>query len=266
VGATVNLASLPRHTGNAQEFLRSRSWQYLREGERAVLAFWEERRTPIVLGGYSTGALLALVIAARHPDKVAALVLASPSLRLSRTEQQLVGYTVSSAYYVVLPLALMASLLGVAYQHHRKRWARGRVAIGALGSIAVFTTATLGLRALTVPLSHGGPITRGGEEVLPPQFARASLLGGSTLVPLQLAARWRLRRLRLPVCLVFGEEDQVVDVRFGTMRAARNTMAELHVVPRAPHRVVSVAECHDKVCAFVERAFARQAAVGQPLD
>ena len=258
----MKLASLPRHTGDTREFLRSRAWQYLREGERKVLEFWQEGGTPIVLGGYSTGALLALLIAARHPDKVAGLVLVSPALRLSRTEQQVVGYTVSSAYYVGLPLGLMASLLTVAYRHRRQRWPRGRVVIGALGSVAVFATAALGLRSLTVPLTHGGPVTRDGEEVLPPQFAKASLVSGSSLVPLQLAARWRLRRLRLPVCLVFGEEDQVVDVRFGTMRASRNTMAELHVVPRAPHRVVGIAECHDHVCAFVERVFALPAALG----
>jgi pimeloyl-ACP methyl ester carboxylesterase len=89
--------------------------------------------------------------------------------------------------------------------------------------------------------------------VLPPHFTRASLLSGSTLIPVQLVARWQLRRLSLPVCFVFGEDDTVVDVRFGTMRARATRNAELHVVPKAPHRVVTVDECHRIVCEFVGR-------------
>jgi hypothetical protein len=44
-----------------------------------------------------------------------------------------------------------------------------------------------------------------------------------------------------------------VDVRFATLRAAENRNTELHVIPRAPHRVVSHADCYTIVCEFVGR-------------
>lgn len=252
-GATVLVAGIARHTGDAREFLRSRSWHFLNEAERRFLSFWQEGGHPVLLGGYSTGALLALLIAARHPDKVTALVLASPALRLARAEKQVVGYAVGSFYYIALPAALLGSLLALAWGRHRGRRSSKSALVGALGSVAVVATAAAGVRSLTVPLETSLPLTRDGQQVLPPHFTRASLVTGSTLVPLQLVARWRLRRLTLPVCLVFGEEDEVVDVRFATLQAAASRRTELHVVPKAPHRVVTVGECHSIVCDFVAR-------------
>ena len=251
--ATVLLLSLAGHTGDRRAFERSRSWHYIGEAEERFIRFWQERGTPVHLGGYSTGALIALLVAARHPEKVAGLVLTSPALRLSRTDKQLVGFAAGSLYYVALPAALLGSLLALAWKSRTQGWGARRRTLGALGAMAVWASATAGLRGLTVPLDEGGPLLRDGEEVLPPHFTRASLLSGSTLVPVQLAARWQLRRLSLPVCLIFGEDDTVVDVRFGTMRARASRHAELHVVPKAPHRVVTVDECHRIVCEFVRR-------------
>ena len=262
---TVLVCSLARHTGNERAFHRSRSWHYFRDAERRFLEFWGEQGRPIHLGGYSTGALVALVVASRHPSKVAGLVMMSPALRVSKTANQLVGYAFGSIYYVALPAGLLASALVIAWHARRRGWTRQRRWFGELGSLAVFATAALGLRNMTVPLSDGGPMTRDGEEVLPPHFARAALASGSTLVPLQLVARWRLGRLSLPVCLVFGELDQVVDVRFGTLQAARHHHAELHIVPRAPHRVVGEAECHAIVADFVTRT-RRDAVALRPAD
>lgn len=251
--ATVLLVALAGHRGDRRAFERSRAWHYVIEAEQTFLQFWEEHRAPVHLGGYSTGALVSLLIAARHPEKVAGLVLMSPALRLSRTDKQAVGYAAGSLYYVALPAALLGSLLVLAWHGRTRGWALRRRALGVLGSVAIWATATAGLRGLTVPLDTGGPLIRHGEEVLPPHFTRASLLSGSTLLPVQLFARWQLRRLSLPVCLVFGEDDQVVDVRFGTMRARASRNAELHVVPKAPHRVVTIDECHRIVCDFVDR-------------
>jgi carboxylesterase len=80
---TVLVCSLARHTGNERAFHRSRSWHYFRDAERRFLEFWGEQGRPIHLGGYSTGALVALVVASRHPSKVAGLVMMSPALRVS---------------------------------------------------------------------------------------------------------------------------------------------------------------------------------------
>ncbi len=252
-GSTVLLAALPRHDGDERVFRGSRSWHYVTEAERRFLPFWEERRDPIVLGGYSTGALVALLLAARHPDKVRGLILVSPALRLARTEKQLVGYTVSSAYYVVMPLAMVGTVLALAWHGRRRNWARTRTLLRSAGSVALFAAAAAGLRGLTVPLTIGSTVARHGEEVLPPHFTRASLLAGSTIAPLQLLARWRLHQLSMPVCFVFGELDTVVDVRYGTLHAAAHHRAELHVIAGAPHRVAGHEDCHAAVCDFTER-------------
>jgi len=252
-GATVVLSALPRHEGDESVFLRSRGWHYVREAERRFLRVWQAAQTPVHLGGYSTGALLALLLAARHPSKVAGLILISPALRLAGGDKALVAYTVGSTYYLGLPLAMLGSVAAVAWHTRRGSWGRSRALLSIAGSVAVVGAAALGLRALTVPLPPGEPLRRDGADVLAPHFRRASLVGGSTLLPLQLVARWRLRRLSLPVCLVFGERDAVVDVRFGTLRAAENRFAELHVVPGAPHRVSTFPTCHDIVSDFVLR-------------
>jgi hypothetical protein len=60
---------------------------------------------------------------------------------------------------------------------------------------------------------------------------------------------------------VFGELDQVVDVRFGTLQASQHAHAEFHVVPRASHRVVTERQCHAIVADFVERTARRAVTV-----
>jgi pimeloyl-ACP methyl ester carboxylesterase len=257
LGSTVLLAALARHGGDERAFRGSRSWHYVTEAERRFLSYWAETQSPVVLGGYSTGALVGLLIAAKHPDKVCGLVLVSPALRLSQTEKQLVGYTVTSTYYLALPVALVGTVLALSWHGRRRNWARTRTLLRTAGSTALFAAAAAGLRALTVPLAIGATVTREGEEVLPPHFTRASLLAGATIAPLQLVARWRLQQLSMPVCVVFGELDTVVDVRYGTLRAAKHRSSELHVVPGAAHRVAGHEECQAIVCEFVERLFGR---------
>lgn len=255
--ATVRLVALAGHTGTLGTFLESRSWQYLREAEERFLRFWSETGTRVHLGGYSTGALVALLIAARHPEKVAALVLVSPALRLASRGKQVIGYTIGSAYYLLLPVVGLGAVLSLLWRRRRHGRTSPRDLTALAGTAVVVVGAALGLRSLTIATRDGGPILRNGEEVLPPHFARASLVGGSSLVPLQLAARWSLERLSLPVCIVFGEADETVDVRFGTLRAARRADTELHVVPGAPHRVVTFEECLSTVRDFVARTRSR---------
>lgn len=265
-GATVVVAGLSHHDGDTPGFYASRAWHYLDAAERRFDAFGAEDEGPVVIGGYSTGALIALLILARHPGRISGLVLVSPVLRLSDSDRQLVGYTVVSAYYGLLPAALLGSVAALAWIARTRKWPRHRSALAAMGSVAVIASAAAGLRGLTVPLSPGGTVMRDGEEVMPPHFTRASLLTGSTLVPLQLAARWRLSQVERPVCFVFGERDETVDVRFGTLRAAEMPGAEIHVVPGAPHRVATYARCHEVVADFVARALTGGAPRGRPID
>lgn len=255
-GATVVVASLAHHGGSTPEFYASRSWHYLEAAERRFGAFVDEGVGPIVVGGYSTGALVALLLTARAPARVSGLVLVSPVLRLSSSERQLAAYTVMSTYYALLPAAMLGTVAALAWYSRARKWKAHRSALAVMGSVAMFASAAVGLRGLTVPLAPGGPLVRDGDEVVPAHFTRASLITGSTLVPLQLAARWRLKQIERPVCFVFGERDTTVDVRFGTLRAAETPGAELHVVPGAPHRVATDARCHPIVASFVARALA----------
>lgn len=255
-GATVVVTALSHHGGDAPDFYASRSWHYLEAAERRFAAFAAVADGPIVIGGYSTGALVALLLQARAPARVSGLVLVSPVLRLSSTERQAVAYTVVSTYYALLPAAMIGSVAALAWLARKKQWPAHRSALAVMGSVALCASAAAGLRGLTVPLSPGGPLWREGEEVVPAHFTRASLITGSTLVPLQLAARWRLARIERPVCFVFGERDTTVDVRFGVLRAAETPGAELYVVPGAPHRVATDERCHEVVASFVARTVA----------
>jgi len=255
-GASVTITSLAHHDGNTDHFYGSRAWHYLEAAEARFRAFVADDDQPVVIGGYSTGALIALLIQARFPGRVAGILLVSPVLRLADSTRQFVGYTVISTYYALLPAAMIGSVATLAWFARKKKWRVDRSALAAMGSVAVIASAAVGLRGLTVPLSPGGSVVREGESVMPAHFTRASLVTGSTLVPLQLAARWRLTRTERPVCFVFGERDETVDVRFGTLRAAETPSAELHVVPGAPHRVATDERCHAIVARFVAKVLA----------
>ncbi|MCC7177608.1 MAG: alpha/beta hydrolase [Acidobacteria bacterium] len=253
-GLTVHAATLGGHTGDQALFERSRTWHFYAHARHIRQRLEEDFDGPIVLGGYSTGALVALLLAAWQPARVAGLVLISPVLRTARRSTQLVGYSVGSLYYLGLPLAAAAATLGLAVTLRRQGWRRRGLLLRTLGTAAVLATATAGLRSITVPLRTGGPMVVDGEEVVPPHFTRASLLTGSTLVPLQLAARRQLPALAMPTCLVFGGADDVVDVGYGVRLARRLPSAEVHVVAGAPHRVVTTPECLDVVGRFVRQA------------
>lgn len=255
-GLSVFVSALGRHTGNEALFYASRTWHYYTDAVRFLRRVTAAGDGPLLLGGYSTGALVALLLAARYPREVAGLVLVSPVLRTSRTATQLVGYSFGSLYYLGLPVAAAATALATVSAARRQGWSDRLLLFRTMGTIAVLAGTALGLRRVTVPLRAGGPMLLEGEEVLPAHFRRASLVTGSTLVPLQVAARHRLPDLDVPTCVVFGGEDDVVDVNFGVGLAARIPRAEVHVVPGAPHRVVTTAECLDIVAAFTRGVLA----------
>jgi pimeloyl-ACP methyl ester carboxylesterase len=260
LGLSVHASALGRHTGDQDLFEVSRTWHYYADALRCLRREAAASPGPLLLGGYSTGALVALLLAVRHPEHVAGLVLVSPVLRTARAATQVVGYSFGSLYYLGLPLAAAGATLGLVATLRRHGWRHQGWLTRALGTAAVLGTVTVGLRSITVPLRTSGPMVVDGEEVLPAHFTRASLLTGSTLVPLQLAARARLDGLRVPSCFVFGGADDVVDVAFGVGLARRVAGAEVHVVPGAPHRVVATAECASLVTAFTRRVLGAQAA------
>lgn len=264
-GVSVLVSALGRHTGDVDLFHRSRTWHYFADATRLLRRFTADDQTPILLGGYSTGALVALLLAARHPGKVAGLVLVSPVLRTARTATQLVGYSFGSLYYLGLPLAAVGATAALVVSARRMGWRQRRNLWRSLGTAAIFGTSAMALRSITVPLRGGGPMEVAGEMVVPAHFDRASLLTGSTLVPLQVFARRGLADVTVPTLVLFGSEDDVVDVRFGAALAGRVRHAEVRVIPGAPHRACAVPECLDAVEEFARRVLSAGATAG-PLE
>ncbi len=81
-GYTVHCPMLAGH-GGSEDDLRHTTWQdWYQSAERAL----DELRAEcdvVIVGGLSTGALLSLMLAARHPEKVQATALFAPTLWLN---------------------------------------------------------------------------------------------------------------------------------------------------------------------------------------
>jgi pimeloyl-ACP methyl ester carboxylesterase len=253
--ATVLMRGLPRHDGDKRSFYRSRSWHYWREAEEPFLRYWKEKETPLALIGYSTGANVAITIAARHPSKVAGIILLSPYLRSRSAATRALSYGVAGLYYIALPLGALGGLAYIYYRQHRKSWSRRRTLTLAAGSLLGIAAAAKIMDSTTVSIGEAPTLMRNGEEVRAPHFKRVSLVGGSTLVPFQLLTRWINRHTIVPVTYVFGENDSVVDVENGVMIARQNPKAELFVLSKAQHRVVTEPRVYDIVCTAILRCF-----------
>lgn len=81
-GYTVHCPQLAGHC-NGEQALEASCWQDWLNSAEEGLKVLEARCEKVIVGGLSTGAVLALMLAARHPDKVAALALYSPTLWLN---------------------------------------------------------------------------------------------------------------------------------------------------------------------------------------
>lgn len=81
-GYTVHVPQLAGHCGS-EEDLRNSTWQdWLQSAETALLEL-SQQCDRVIVGGLSTGAVLALILAAKHPQTVSALTLYSPTLWLN---------------------------------------------------------------------------------------------------------------------------------------------------------------------------------------
>jgi pimeloyl-ACP methyl ester carboxylesterase len=142
-----------------------------------------------VVLGHSFGAVVALELALNHPDAVSGLVLLS-------------GY-----YYPTLRADVLPALPG---------------AIPLIGGVMRYTVSPLLGAALLPSLFQGmfaplrvpGRFARGfpgGLSVRPGQL-RAESQDGVTMVPAAAAMRRRYRELDMPVMIMAGSKDRVVDV------------------------------------------------------
>ena len=81
-GYTVHCPQLAGHGGGVDDLKASRWQDWYASGEDGLRELHKSCDT-IVTGGLSTGALLGLMLAARHPDKIKGLTLFAPTLWLN---------------------------------------------------------------------------------------------------------------------------------------------------------------------------------------
>jgi pimeloyl-ACP methyl ester carboxylesterase len=170
---------------------------------------------PAVVLGHSWGASVAVALGLRHPGSVRALVLAS-------------------GYYYPSPRLDAAALSGPA--------------IPVLGDILRYTLAPLLGRALwpwlmrkifgpaRVPESFAEGFPRG--LALRPSQLRASAAESALMVPAAMAGRGRYSALEMPVVIVAGSEDRLIDAGEQSGRLHREIgHSAFYRVARAGHMV-----------------------------
>lgn len=81
-GYTVHCPELAGHGGTEADLMAT-SWHDWYESAKQGLDKLAETCETVIVGGLSTGAVLSLMLAARHPEKVSAITLYSPTLWLS---------------------------------------------------------------------------------------------------------------------------------------------------------------------------------------
>jgi len=255
LSATVLMHGLPGHDGDKRSFYRSRSWNYWWEAEGLFLRFWKEQEKPIALVGYSTGANVVLTIAARHPSKVAGIILLSPYLQSRNKAMCALSYGIAGLYYLALPLCAIGGMTYICRKRKRKAWTNRRALGVAAGSLLGLAATAQIMNSATVKLGSAPALMRDGQEVRAPHFERVSVIGGSTLVPFQLVTRWIARKTVVPITYVFGGKDKVVDVEHGVMIARQNPQADLFVLSNAQHRIVVEPHVYDIVCTAILQGF-----------
>lgn len=194
---------------------RDRDWTP--EAQARVIAaalVWLGVERPVVVG-HSWGTLVALALALDHPDAVSGLVLVS-------------GYY----YPVPRPAAALASLPAVPVLGDAMRYTVAPV-LGALLSPGLIAEA---FAPAPVPprFTAGFPV----GLTLGPRHIRASAEDSGFLMPSAVAFEHRYGELRLPVAIVAGAEDRIVDPGLHSVRLHREVAGSmLQVVPGEGHMV-----------------------------
>ncbi|MEQ1719365.1 MAG: alpha/beta fold hydrolase [Hyphomicrobium sp.] len=109
-GYTVHCPQLAGHCGSEAEMKASTWIDWYRSAEEALLELRKECDV-VIAGGLSTGAVLALMLAAKHPDKVQATSLLAPTLWLN-------GWMIPwyARLFKILPTRRLAGLF--TFPHH----------------------------------------------------------------------------------------------------------------------------------------------------
>ena len=184
--------------------------------------------------GHSWGTLVAVALALRHPKVVASLILAS-------------------GYYYPTPRADVLLLSGPA--------------VPVVGDILSHTVSPilgrllwpLVMRKIFGPAEMPAKFQRFPKEMaLRPSQIRASAAETALMVPSAVALRGKYASLRMPVVIIAGEQDRLIDMEAQSARLHREvTPSKLRRVTNAGHMV------HQTATALVMRAIDE---AGQPQE
>jgi pimeloyl-ACP methyl ester carboxylesterase len=179
--------------------------------QRAIVALGV-RRPPVLLG-HSLGAMVALAWALDHPDEVAGLVLLGgyyyPSPRLD----------------ALLMMPVAAPVVGDVLRH---------TVTAVSARLLMGRTARAMFKPQPVPAHFFPTLSR--EMMLRPSQLRANAEDATAMVPQAQALSRNYSQLRMPVTLMVGEQDAVVDRESHTQRLhAQLSGSELLTVPRVGH-------------------------------
>jgi esterase/lipase len=196
----ITVTSLGGHTGWFGDFAKSRAWTWYRDAEKRFLAFQREAGRPVVVSGLSTGSLLAILLAWRHPTKVKALVLDATALRMHRTLNVVSLWFVFVTYYLAFLSPLWSWLLCGQFI-----W--------------------MSLLAIPACLLSWGAVTE--SSLVPPEVKLTEterrrlywdwlpIVATSTLPPLQLFTWMILPWVECPAFVAHGAKDSVIPFTAG---------------------------------------------------
>lgn len=194
---------------------RGRSWSARRQARIIHEALQELAIEQPIVVGHSWGTLVALDLAFDHPQSAAALVLLS-------------GYyfpSVRADVAVALPQAI--PILGDVLNH---------TIAPLLGKLA----APLVFRKIFAPsrvpprFATGFPL----DLALRPSQLHATVRDTSLMIPAAMTTMGRHQMLTLPIAILAGESDEIVNTAAQSGRLARELgQATLTVIPRAGHMI-----------------------------